>query len=89
MAEGGNSKQFVYKTEIRGFSVFMGSEKDTGALPFMFTVVETVNAYFVVRSQEESTDIGKNMYANWNMLQKNTLVCAFWSMCGKKGEYRK
>ena len=35
-----------------------------------------VNAYFVValflafyyiRSQEESTDIGKNMYANWNV----------------------
>ena len=35
-----------------------------------------VNAYFVValflafyyiRSQEESTDIGKNMYANWNI----------------------
>ena len=77
----------------------MGSEKDTGALPFMFKVVQTVNAYFVValflafcyiRTQEESTDIGKNMYANWNiyiMLQKNTLVCAYWSMCGKYSEY--
>ena len=39
MAEGGNSKQFVYESEIRGLSVFMGSEKDTGALPFMFKVV--------------------------------------------------
>ena len=39
MAEGGNSKQFVYKSGIREFSVFMGSEKDTGALPFMFKVV--------------------------------------------------
>ena len=60
-----------------------------------------MNAYFVVAlflvfyyigSQEESTDIGKNMYANWNigiliMLQKNTLVCAYWSMCGKYDEY--
>ena len=39
MAKGGNSKQFVYESEIRGFSVIMGSEKDTGALPFMFKVV--------------------------------------------------
>ena len=57
-----------------------------------------VNAYFVValffvfyyiRSQEESTDIGKNMYANWNIImpQKNTLVCAYWSICGKYGGY--
>ena len=39
MAEGGNSKQFVYESEIRGFSVFKGFEKDTGALPFMFKAV--------------------------------------------------
>ena len=39
MAIGGNSKQFVYESEIKEFSVFMGSEKDTGALPFMFKVV--------------------------------------------------
>ena len=39
MAVGGNSKQFVYESEIRGLSVFMGSEKDTGALPFIFKVV--------------------------------------------------
>ena len=39
MAEGGIPKQFVYESEIRGFSVFMGLEKDTGALPFMFKVV--------------------------------------------------
>ena len=54
-----------------------------------------VNAYFVVplflafnyiRNQEESTDTGKNMYTNWNIitLQKNTLVWAFCSTCGKQ-----
>ena len=39
MAEGGNSKQFVYESEITGFSVLMALEKDIGALPFMFKVV--------------------------------------------------
>ena len=69
MAEGGNSKQFVYESEIRGFSV--GSEKNTRALPFMFKrwMPILLSLYFwrSICSQEESTDIGKNMYANWNI----------------------
>ena len=46
MAEGGNSKQFVYESDIRGFSIFMGSEKDTGALPFVFNLQLAKSLYW-------------------------------------------
>ena len=48
-----------------------------------YFVVALFLAFYYIRSQEESTDIGKNMYTNWNInnASEKTPWCALIGAC--------
>ena len=98
MAEGGNSKQFVYESEIRGFSVFMGPEKDTNhcnlclklfkrRMPILLSLYFWRSTTSAAKKRALTLVQTCTLIGILTMIQKNSLVCAYWSMCGKYGEY--